>query len=76
MLIILIVSSLPNICINVYALSSNLDNIDMDYIATFFSTTSALIQFFIACWFGNEVSLNVSYQLYLYILTCLHSSYV
>lgn len=58
-----IISSLPNICINVYALSANVGNsINMEYISSIFTTISAFIQFFIVCWFGNELSLNVSYH--------------
>ncbi|XP_058802750.1 odorant receptor 33a-like [Phymastichus coffea] len=58
LLIILVISSLPNICINVYSLSAYTDHINVQYIATFFSTTSALIQFFITCWYGNELALK------------------
>ncbi|NP_001177521.1 odorant receptor 102 [Nasonia vitripennis] len=57
-LFILVVSSLPNICINVYSLSSYKGNINVQYIATIFSTTSALLQFFIACWYGNETTFD------------------
>ena len=58
-LIILVISSIPNICINVYALSAYKNEINLEYIATLFCTTSAFLQFFIACWFGNEIFLNV-----------------
>lgn len=59
MLMILVMSSLPNICINVYSLSAYMHNIDIQYISTIFSTTTSLMQFFTACWFGNEVTLDV-----------------
>ena len=59
-LLIQVITSVPNICINVYVLSIYSDHINMDFISTLFNTTSSLIQLFITCWYGNEVMLNVS----------------
>ncbi|KAL7294078.1 hypothetical protein TKK_0012114 [Trichogramma kaykai] len=66
-LIILVLSSLPNICINIYTLSTYTGRTKIDIIATLFCTTSAFMQFCIACWFGNEItwnSINVRDALY------------
>ncbi|OXU25582.1 hypothetical protein TSAR_001225 [Trichomalopsis sarcophagae] len=53
-----VITSIPNLCINVYTLSKYSGIINMDYISIIFNTTSSLIQLFITCWYGNEVLLS------------------
>ena len=66
-LITLIICSIPNICLTMYSVSTHKGSIDVQYLATCFSSTAVLIQLYLFCWFGNEVSLHVCID---YIFIC------